>query len=524
MVAGHSVNPPGSNQVAAEFGRERARLGPSGGDFNVRNVSAPVIVMDVLGRIRLPIIAIPSRFSNGRPRVGTGNCFEGDAMDILPPAEVSLGRKEPLDITFENRGDRLIGLGFINGILKVLTLGLYGFWGKTEVRRRIWSFTRINGEPLTYTGTGKELFLGFLIAFGCLILPLFIAGVAISMLFGGSQAALGAYQAFVYFVIFFLIGNAMYRAQRYRLSRTTWRGIRGALAGSPQSYGWTYFWTLALPLALVAGIAGLAAWLINPNAGGAIGAIGAIAALWVFPWRSNKLQKLLTNDMRFGDRPLTYTGTSGPLYKRYVFAWAGSALLYVLALAATASYVLKTGLMEQLEAKIPPTGRDFAVIVAIWALALLTVAMITAWYRASQMNHFARNTHFEGATFRLDAKGSGLMWLVLSNWLITTLGFIAGLVLGIAIVMTSGVMPAAVEGTQVQQFKEQGLLPILMIILPTIVLSTVTATFAQFRSVRYFMARLKLDGPIVLAQVLQSAHKGPKRGEGLAQVFDIDAF
>ena len=53
----------------------------------------------------------------------------------------------------------------VNLLLRVLTLGIYHFWAKTEVRKRIWSAIRINDEPLTYTGRGMELFLGFLIVF-----------------------------------------------------------------------------------------------------------------------------------------------------------------------------------------------------------------------------------------------------------------------------------------------------------------------------------------------------------------------
>ena len=442
-------------------------------------------------------------------------------MDISPPITATPGRAQPIDITFENRGDRLIGLGLVNGILKILTLGLYGFWGKTEVRRRIWSFTRLNGEPLTYTGTGKELFLGFLIAFCFFMLPILLGGVAVAMMFGANKAAIGAYQAFIYLVIFFLIGNAMYRAQRYRLSRTTWRGIRGALIGSPQSYGWAYFWTLAAPFAAAALLGG-AVWFVSPHLGVAVASIGAIAGLWVFPWRANKLQGLLTQDTRFGDRPLTYSGRSGPLYKRYFFAWAGSALLYATATGLTVGYLMSTGLAERLKANLPPTGKEIAMLIAIWVVAMLAIAMITAWYRANQMNHFARHTHFENATFRLDAKGTGLMWLVLSNWLITTLGLVLGLIAGFAVIQVSGVMPNAVEGAT--NVKEHGVLPILMVALPVVLLTTVTSTFAQFRATRYVMSRLHLDGPVDLDRVLQSQHQGPKRGEGLAQVFDIDAF
>ena len=44
----------------------------------------------------------------------------------------------------------LIGLSVYNFFMRLLTLGIYHFWGKTEVRRRIWSAIRLNGEPLEY--------------------------------------------------------------------------------------------------------------------------------------------------------------------------------------------------------------------------------------------------------------------------------------------------------------------------------------------------------------------------------------
>ena len=64
-----------------------------------------------------------------------------------------------------------LGLSILNGLLRILTLGVYHFWGKTEVRQRIWSAVRIDGEPLDYRGTGGELFRGFLIVFFLILLP-----------------------------------------------------------------------------------------------------------------------------------------------------------------------------------------------------------------------------------------------------------------------------------------------------------------------------------------------------------------
>src|SRR5262245_1687148 len=69
----------------------------------------------------------------------------------------------------------LVALSFINLLLMIVTLGIYGFWARTEVRKRTWSAVRIEGEPLHYTGTGGELFLGFLIAFFLVFVPLMLS-------------------------------------------------------------------------------------------------------------------------------------------------------------------------------------------------------------------------------------------------------------------------------------------------------------------------------------------------------------
>ena len=444
-----------------------------------------------------------------------------DASPHVPDFGASPSRR--VDISFDNRGDRLIGLGVVNGILKILTLGLYSFWAKTEVRRRLWSFTRFNGEPLEYTGTGKELFLGFLIVFGVVILPVTLSGFAVALLFPGQKAALSIYQAAIYLGFFLLVGNAMYRAQRYRLSRTQWRGIRGALVGSPGRYGWTYFWTLAAPITVIAIMAGAIAWSIGPQVGGAIMLAGLLAELWILPWRSNKLQAIITSDMRFGDRPLSYTGKSGPLYKRYTFAWLGTAVVFVAAVFATSLYVLQSELYAQILLKqFKPTLPDALAFAGIWLTAIILIGVITAWYRATQMNHFAKHTHFEGATFRGEATGKSLMWLVLSNWLLSVIGLLVGVLAAGTLIYLTGSVPTApaVTGAAPDASAFRGLLALP----PILIITTLTATFAQFRSARYFISRMKLDGPVNLGAIMQSSAASPKRGEGLAQVFDIDAF
>ena len=443
---------------------------------------------------------------------------EGNGMQTLITDDNAAAR-EPLDITFRGRLASVFGLGLANGILKILTLGIYSFWAKTEVRKRIWSAVRLNGEPLTYTGTGKELFLGFLIVFAAVLVPLTLASIAAALL--GPQVGI-VFQAAVYILFFILFGSALYRAQRYRLSRTEWRGIRGALVGDPNRYGWTYFWTLAVPLLIGLLVAAITAYITAPEVGGVIMVCVLLALLWILPWRANYLQAMITRDMRFGDRPLTYDGTSGPLYKRFTFTWLGNTAVIIAALVATVIYVMQAGIYERSLAKIPPLPSELGLLFLIWLVAIITSAVITAWYRASQVNHFARHTHFEGATFRAEATGASLMWLILSNWLLSVGGVLVGFVVSVGIIRLAGVSPPAAPATGMRSAAE--LTSLATIFIPLIISTTLTTTLAQFRSARYYLSRLKLDGPIDLGVIMQSDQAAPKRGEGLAQAFDIDAF
>ena len=119
-----------------------------------------------------------------------------------------------------------------NLFLQIVTLGIYRFWAKTNMRRYIWSAFSFDHESFEYTGTGGELFKGFLKAMVFFFVP--VLALQMSILIWPQAAVL----AFI-FVPFLLVlwGMAIFGAFQYRLSRTNWRGIRGGLQGSAWAYG-----------------------------------------------------------------------------------------------------------------------------------------------------------------------------------------------------------------------------------------------------------------------------------------------
>jgi uncharacterized membrane protein YjgN (DUF898 family) len=107
----------------------------------------------------------------------------------------------------------IAGTCILNTVLTILTLGIYGFWGRTEVRRRMWSSVRLLGEPLAYHGTPQELMRGFFAVLLVVLAPLFVMSVFVVVYFGQASAVFGLYQIGLFAVLYpVLAAIAFYRA------------------------------------------------------------------------------------------------------------------------------------------------------------------------------------------------------------------------------------------------------------------------------------------------------------------------
>jgi|SRR5688572_4816126 len=300
----------------------------------------------------------------------------------------------PIHVTYVPRPG-LLSLAVVNFLFNVITLTIYRFWAKTRVRRHIWSSIHINGEPLEYTGTGKELFLGALIVFLVLILPLVILGVAISLWFGPQHPLVGVLQFAGITLVLLLTGMAIYRARRYRLSRTLWRGIRGTLVGSAWTYSLIYFGSLLLK---------------------------GVTLGWSTPAMNTELQQRITREMRFGDAAFSFRGSAGPLYPAYAFCWFAAIAIVLMGLAlfvGALGVIIYGELKELFETEGP--GAKFSKVSLIAGVAAagfvlyLLYGMVWTIYQAKEMNAFAAYTGFHQARLRLNATAPSLIRLWLGN-------------------------------------------------------------------------------------------------------------
>src|SRR6266550_5772693 len=220
-------------------------------------------------------------------------------MNLVPPHLPPM----PAPVLFSgNRGEffRLVGRG---AGLELITVGFYRFWLATDIRRHLWSNTHIDGDAAEYTGRGKELLIGFLIALA-IIVPVYLA-----YFLAGLEAE--RYQAFAsipLLVFFYLFGQfAIYRARRYRLTRTIWRGVRFWMSGSGWAYaGQAALWGLSMILTL-----GL-----------------------ILPWREAALERYKMRHSYYGDLQGSFEGRGWEFFKRGWWLWLLTPVaLYVTPLA-----------------------------------------------------------------------------------------------------------------------------------------------------------------------------------------------
>ena len=351
-------------------------------------------------------------------------------------------------------------LAIVNFLLGIVTLTIYRFWGKTKVRQHIWSCVHINGQPLEYTGTGKELFKGFLMVLLFFTLPVFGLLTVIQLTLGIDHPSVAILQVAVILLIYLLWGAALYLSRRYQLSRTTWRGIRGTLVGSPIVYSILYFGSL----------------------------MGRSMSLgWATPVLNVSLQEKMIGEMRFGDLAFKFRGRAGPLYPTYALCWFLTivAIALLIAGAVFGMVWLTEGVLSSLKDIFESpdgTDEDKKMIVGLTVIGmfvvgyLLVVPMLWAFYSAREMQLFANYTKAGNATFAFNATPGSLIRLIFGNVLL----FI--FTLGIA------------------------------------------RPFMQQRVVRYFCDRITVNGTVDVDAISQSMHKYDKSGEGLADAFDLSAI
>lgn len=441
--------------------------------------------------------AVPQAAEGGDPAAPEGErgVLRPDVSGVSEGAPDATGADDPKEwtsaapeVAFDGPRGRLFRILLANHLLNVVTLGVYRFWAKTRLRRFLWRHTKLLGEPLEYTGTGGELFVGFLIVMAILapligiasLAQLFVAHIAVNFI--------------VPVALFLLTPVALYRMWRYRFARTLWRGVQFGLDGSSLRY------------------AGL--WL-------GYGAATIVTLGLANPWRRVATTRYLLDRARIGATELRLDVRAGRLF----VPW-----LVVLGLLAAALAVLAASnvpALHELAAifgdfpELPPAWlsqgvRDAVAGMQAWPLLLLLLPVLAfVRYRAVELRYFLDNLRAGDAGLRSEL-GTGFFVAVhLAGWAAALL-----IVLGVSVLLVVAVTASGIEET----FVATVIMGFLVVWLLYVLIGIAYTLFVEVTLLAHICRTLAVENPGALDDTVQSSAARPRRGEGLADALDIGGF
>ena len=185
--------------------------------------------------------------------------------------------KQNYHLEFLGNGKEWFKIIIINWLLTVLTLGIYYPWARAKSLRYIYGKTVLNNEHFHFSGTGKEMFRGFI----KVLLGYVLLGVLYIVL-----SSINAFLALVviYLLFILIIPFAIHGSFKYKMSRTSYRGIRFGYRGERKEFVLSFF-----------------KWIFL-----------SIITLGIYSyWMQMNVRKYTHENIRYGDVEFTNTSNGG---------------------------------------------------------------------------------------------------------------------------------------------------------------------------------------------------------------------
>lgn len=409
-----------------------------------------------------------------------------------------------LGLEYDGRHAQFAKIVVVNAIYQLLTGMIFRFWARTRERQYLWSHVRLGDDRLEYTGTGLELFLGFLIVLAAILFPLILGFTLAMVLFGDDPVIFGVIYVLYVLALVFLMYVAIYRARRYRLTRTLWRGIRGTLTGSSVRYALAAMgYTVVVMLTF-----GLAA-----------------------PVMRIALARREIENMHLGNRPFTFDGRAGELFRLWVFPWLTLPLLLALLYA---SGMYDSPAFDPLASEVvePPELHGGAAAATLFGYLLLILAM--SWYRVAEFRYLAGRVGFEGMRFSSKLGFGQVFWIHFSSYLVMFGFFVLFLALFfgaiVGLVGWDTMVAAANNEVDLETIaagmdqQRLGGVVLLFMFLFAIGSHVMNRVLVFHRMAHAVVTSLVITGGQDFSQVAQALDEAPKVGEGLADAFDLGDF
>jgi uncharacterized membrane protein YjgN (DUF898 family) len=207
-----------------------------------------------------------------------------ESVSGMGTTEQMSDRREHYLTKFHGTGIELALIIVRNILLSVVTLGIYSFWGKVRVRQYLWDNSEFHGHRLNYTGTGRELFIGYLKVIG-ILMAISIAG-SIATAISENLGKLVMFGAAILYVG--LVPYVIFAAQRYLYSRTTWLGMNFGMENNSLDFVRTYV----------------------------IGVVLSVLTIGLYsPVLANKLYRIRINSGHVGSMRMRYTGADRDAFR-----------------------------------------------------------------------------------------------------------------------------------------------------------------------------------------------------------------
>jgi uncharacterized membrane protein YjgN (DUF898 family) len=184
-------------------------------------------------------------------------------------------------MAFYGKGSEYFKIQIVNTILSILTLGLYYPWAKEKSLKYLYSKSTFEDTPFVFSGTGKEMFKGFVKALIILVL-LYGAFFYLNMIDHPVWGILVIYAG-----VLVLMPLSIHGSYRYRMAKTSWKGIRFGYTGNRNQLIGLFFKGLLFTL-LTFGFYG--AWFVM------------------------NLRRYLLSNIKVGNARFVYTGSGGDYF------------------------------------------------------------------------------------------------------------------------------------------------------------------------------------------------------------------
>ena len=283
-------------------------------------------------------------------------------------------------------------IAFTNLLLTIVTLSIYSSWAKTRTRQYLWSRTRFIDDRLDYAGTGLELFIGKIMALFLFVIPVGIVNLMLQgVLLRGHQGMAALIGVTVYVGLIYLVGVAIFRALRYRLSRTYWHGIRGGSDDGGFAFGWQYLWRTV---------------------------VGYLALGLMVPWSMTKLWNRRWGAMSFGPMRFAADAKWENIIGRYMIFYLSPVFITV---GFIAIIVIIGGLgvvSGGISTRAPGPGLFVAVIVAavgFYLFFFVALGIVALVYYSAFFREGVGALRLGGLSFGFTARTRDFLWLYLGN-------------------------------------------------------------------------------------------------------------